>query len=259
MMRAITVDDEPLARRGIQQLLADHSDVEIVAECANGTEAIAAIGEHAPDLVFLDVQMPEVDGFEVVRCVGADRMPAVVFVTAYEEFAVRAFEASAVDYLMKPVGPERFARAMQHVRERQSGDAAARRIADLQSLLATLKPAMLPHEPPLVVPTARGMLRIDPLEIDWISADDYYAVLHIGTKRYLLRESLASLETRLPAGRFVRVHRSTIVNCTRVRELRNRVVILNDGTRVATSRRRRPAVDAALRVAIPLHGGVRST
>ena len=244
-MRAVIVDDEPLARRGICQLVADHSDVEIVAECTNGAEALVAVETQLPDLIFLDVQMPEIDGFEVVRRIGAERMPAVVFITAYDEFAVRAFEASAVDYLMKPVGPERFAAAMRRVRERQGEAAAVIRVAELQALLTQAAPLITP----LMVTTVKGVLRIDPTEIDWIGADDYYAVLHIGNRHYLLRESLASLETRLPRGAFVRVHRSAIVNCRSVRELRRGAVILHDGTRVSTSRRRRAAVSATLRSA----------
>ncbi len=242
-MRVAIVDDEPLARRGISQLLADHPDIEIVAECSNGAEGLSAIEAQKPDLVFLDVQMPEMDGFELVRRVGAERMPAVVFVTAYDEFAIRAFEASAVDYLMKPVGPERFATTMRRVNERTTAAAAVGRLVELQALLTQIAPTTAP----LIVTTARGVLRFDPNEIDWISADDYYAVLHVGPKHYLLRESLASLESRLPNQAFIRVHRSTIVNRNRVCELRHGVLILRDGTRVNTSRRRRAAVNLALR------------
>lgn len=242
-MRIIIVDDEPLARRGMRQLLADHPDAEIVAECPSGATALAAVQKLSPDLLFLDVQMPEMDGFEVVRRIGAARIPSVVFVTAYDEFAVNAFEASAVDYLMKPVGPERFSAAMHRVRERQTEAAAVARVAELQALLAHVSPAITQ---PLVVTTARGAIRIDQDEIDWIGADDYYAVLHVGAKHYLLRESLASLEERLPRGRFVRVHRSAIVNCRRVKEIRRGAVVLRDGTALVTSRRRRAAVRAAL-------------
>ena len=242
-MRVIIVDDEPLARRGIRQLLADHLDAEIVAECANGSLALAAVQTLSPDLIFLDVQMPEMDGFEVVRRIGVARIPSVVFVTAYDEFAVSAFEACAVDYLMKPVGPARFAAAMHRVRERQNEAAALARVAELQALLTRVAPAM---QQPLLVTTAKGAVRIDPYEIDWIGADDYYAVLHVGTRHYLLRESLASLEERLPDGRFVRVHRSAIVNCSRVKEIRRDIVVLRDGTSLVISRRRRAAVRAAL-------------
>lgn len=245
LMRALVVDDEPLARRGICQLLADHTDVEVVAQCGNGIEALAAVAEHAPELVFLDVQMPEMDGFEVVRRIGVERMPAVVFVTAYDEFAVRAFEASAVDYLMKPVGTERFSVAMRRVCERRSAAAAILRVSELQALLAQVtshpsRPSRLP------ITTSNGVVFVEPEEIDWIMADDYYAVVHVGDKRYMLRESLVSLEERLPRQLFLRVHRSAIVNCNRVRELRHGAVILKDGTRVSISRRRAEAVAATL-------------
>jgi two-component system LytT family response regulator len=247
VIRAAIVDDEPLARRGICQLLEGHDDIAIVAECANGTDALEAVRSGEVDLLFLDVQMPEMDGFDVVRQIGSDRMPAVVFITAYDEFAVRAFEASAVDYLMKPVGPERFASALSRVRERRGASAALSRVSQLQALLDRVaRPSS-----PLNVPTARGVIRIEPREIDWIGADDYYAVLHIGEKHFLLRESLASLEERLPGGMFVRVHRSAIVNCAVVREVRQSVLILRNGTKVEMSRRRRAAVSAALRGAVP--------
>jgi two-component system LytT family response regulator len=242
-MRAIIVDDEPLARRGIVQLLADHADVEIVAECANGIEAAEMIKTSSPGLVFLDVQMPEMDGFDVVRRVGVESMPSVVFITAYDEFAVQAFEASAVDYLMKPVGPERFAAAMTRVRARRREKAALRQVAELRALLTHVEPAAAP----LVVTTVKGAVRIDPAEIDWIGADDYYAVIHVGDKHYLLRESLTSLEERLPKNAFIRVHRSAIVNCRSVRELRRGALILRDGTRIVTSRRKRAAVTSALK------------
>jgi two-component system LytT family response regulator len=242
-MRAVIVDDEPLARRGIVQLLEDHPDVEIVAECSNGETALTAIREHSPDLIFLDVQMPEMDGFEVVRQIGVEHMPSVVFVTAYDQFALHAFEISAVDYLLKPVGHDRFAAAMQRVRDRRTEAAAAQRVAELQALLG----AVLPTVTPLMVTTAKGAIRIDPSEIDWIGADDYYAVIHIAGKRYLLRESLTSLEERLPACSFIRIHRSAIVNASRVRELRRSSVVLRDGTELEISRRRRAAVSAGLR------------
>ena len=243
VLRAVVVDDEPLARRGMCQLLARHGDVQIVAECSNGAAALAAVAAHHPDLIFLDVQMPEVDGFEVVRRIGAAHMPAIVFVTAYNEFAVRAFETAAVDYLVKPVGPERFAAAMRRVRERRSTGEAARRIDELQRLLAQVAP----QEPPLSITTPRGLVLIEPAEIDWIGASDYYAAVHVGRRSYLLRESMASLAARLSPHRFLRVHRSVIVNRHRVRELRRSALVLHDGTRLGVSRRRRAAVVAALR------------
>ena len=261
-IRALIVDDEPLARRGIAQLLETHADIEVVGECRNGREALAALDTLKPDLVFLDVQMPELDGFEVVRARGAGRMPHVVFVTAYDEFAVRAFETHALDYLVKPVNEARFAAALDRVRERLRFSEAlelTRRIGDLlgahdrrsDAEAASRTAPVLPTRR-LVVPTATGDLVLDVDEIDWIQADDYYAAIHARGKRHLIRESLASLEQRLDRDRFVRVHRSAIVRLANVRELRSAsagesVLVLRDGTRVPVSRRRREQVTELIR------------
>ena len=262
-IRALIADDEPLARRGIRQLLEAHPDVVVVGESRNGRETVRALHTLAPDLVFLDVQMPQLDGFGVLRAYGVGRMPAVVFVTAYDEFAVRAFEAHALDYLVKPVSETRFAEAIRHVRERLRSDRALELAQRLESLLAAREgegwgrrggDARRPSRPArrLVVPTAGGELVLDAAEIDWIQAEDYYAAVYALGKRHLIRESLASLEGRLDPARFVRVHRSAIVALDRVRELRSTgvgewIVVLRDGTRVPVSRRRREAVAAAIR------------
>ena len=229
-VRALIVDDEPLARRGIRQLLAREPDMVVVGECRDGREALAALEHKAPDLVFLDVQMPELDAFEVIRSRGADRMPIVVFVTAYDTFAVRAFEAQALDYLVKPLVASRFAAAMARVRER----VRERRRAVL------------------VVATPTGSLVVDARDIDWIEADDYYSRIHTGGTRHLIRESLASLWRRLDASEFVRVHRGALVRLDRIREIRvtakgRTLAVLRDGTRVPVSRRRRAALQALLR------------
>jgi len=267
MIRALIVDDEPLARRGIRQLLEHSDDIEVVGECRNGRETLAALDTLAPDLVFLDVQMPELDGFEVVRVRGAARMPHVIFVTAYDEFAVRAFETHALDYLVKPVNEDRFAAALDRVRERMRFTEAlelTRRIGDLLAAQdrrnergvfgadaagrsATILPARR-----LVVPTASGELVLDVDEIDWIQAEDYYAAIHARGRRHLIRESLASLADRLDADQFVRVHRSAIVRLDRVREMRagptgDCILVLRDGTRVPVSRRRREQVAELIR------------
>ena len=262
MIRILIVDDEPLARRGIRQLLEPNDDVDVVGECRNGREALAALDTLAPDLVFLDVQMPELDGFEVMRARGAARMPYVIFVTAYDEFAVQAFETHALDYLVKPVNEARFAAALDRARERMRFAEAlelTRRIGDLLAAhdrrgdarvagddAFASSPAPLPARR-LIVPTATGELVLDVDEIDWIQAEDYYAAVHARGRRHLIRESLASLEQRLDPGRFVRVHRSAIVRLDRVREVRSAasgesVLILRDGTRVPVSRRRREQV-----------------
>ena len=274
MIRALIVDDEPLARRGIRQLLATCDDITVVGECRNGRDALSAFDSLAPDLVFLDIQMPELDGFEVVRTRGPSRMPYVVFVTAYDEFAVKAFETHALDYLVKPVNEARFAAALDRVRERMRfaealelsrriGDllaTQARRGAavdsggDLAALGAQLTSAIAPARR-LIVPTATGDLVLDVDEIDWIQAEDYYAAVHARGRRHLIRESLASLEQRLDANQFVRVHRSAIVRLDRVREMRSvagneSVLVLRDGTRVPVSRRRREQVSSMIRRAV---------
>ena len=266
IIRALIVDDEPLARRGIRQLLEPNDDIEIVGECRNGREALAALDTASPDLVFLDVQMPEIDGFEVVRTRGPSRMPHVIFVTAYDEFAVRAFETHALDYLVKPVNEARFAAALDRARERMRFTEAlelTRRIGDLLAAhdhrldrgaeesaapAASFVPARR-----LVVPTSTGDLVLDVDEIDWIQAEDYYAALHARGRRHLIRESLASLEQRLDPRRFIRVHRSAIVSVDRIREMRSAAatgesfLVLRDGTRVPVSRRRREHVSELIR------------
>ena len=229
-IRALIVDDEPLARRGIRQLLAREPDMVVVGECRDGRAALAALERQAPDLVFLDVQMPELDAFEVIQARGLDRMPIVVFVTAYDKFAVQAFEAQALDYLVKPLVAARFTATMARVRER----------------LRERRRAVL------VVATATGSLVIDATEIDWIEANDYYSRIHTGGARHLIRESLASLWRRLDASHFVRVHRGALVRLDRIREVRltpeeGTVVVLRDGATIPVSRRRRAALQARLR------------
>lgn len=275
MIRALIVDDEPLARRGIRQLLESCEDVTVVGECRNGRDALAALDSLAPDLLFLDVQMPELDGFEVMRARGAARMPYVIFITAYDEFAVKAFETHALDYLVKPVNEARFAAALDRVRERMRFAEAlelTRRISDLLAaqarhvgtpvdrggdvagvradLASTIAPARR-----LIVPISTGDLVLDVDEIDWIQAEDYYAAVHARGRRHLIRESLASLEQRLDPNRFARVHRSAIVRLDRVREMRSAgsgesVLVLRDGTRVPVSRRRREQVSTLIRRAL---------
>jgi two-component system, LytTR family, response regulator len=262
-IRALIADDEPLARRGIRQLLEAHPDVIVAGECRNGRETLRALHAVAPDLVFLDIQMPQLDGFEVLRSYGPAQMPAVVFVTAYDEFAVRAFEAHALDYLVKPVSEARFAEAMRHVRERLRSSNALELAQKLEALLATHEgrgqrgesgnARRVPRTARrLVVPTANGEIVLDASEIDWIEAEDYYAAIYALGKRHLIRESLASLERRLEPARFVRVHRSAIVSVDRIRELRSTglgewAVVLRDGTRVPVSRRRREQVAEVIR------------
>ena len=248
-IRAAIVDDEPLARRGISQLLSQHDDIAIVAEARNGREAIQVLRNLKPDLIFLDIQMPMVDGFQVIKTVGVKNMPAVIFVTAHDEFAVRAFEANALDYLVKPLQRKRFAEALKRVRERRNSAEAVDLSRKLSSLLAAQEKEHLKQR--IVVPMSHGELVIDSDEIDWIEADDYYAAIHARNGRHLVRESLTSLMQRLDPAQFVRVHRSAIVNVNRVGEVRNdegeTTLVLRNGVKVPVSRRRRNITRRILR------------
>ena len=253
-INVLIADDEPLARRGLQQVLAMHPDCRIVAECRNGKEAVRALRSLRPDVAFLDIQMPGLDGFEVMEAAAGDRPPIVVLVTAYDEFAVRAFEAHALDYLLKPVAQERFDLTMRRVREQLASRGAVDLNRQLLAYFQGVQPVANgnPEARRIIVPTATGELVLDPAEIDWIGADDYYAVIHALGQRHLIRESLASLEQRLAAEQFVRAHRSAIVRLDRVRELRSTengqvVLILRDGTEIPVSRRRREQVATRLR------------
>ena len=250
-IRALIVDDEPLARRGIRQLLSRHPDIMVAGECRNGREAIKASESIECDLMFLDVQMPGVGGFDVVRRWAGD-LPVTVFVTAHQEFAVRAFESCALDYLVKPVSQARFDTAMVRVRARirlgQSEALAARLTALLEGQEARGEDRRRTSRT-LVVPTAEGKLVLDSTEIDWIEARDYYSCVHAGGRRFLMRESMRALEKRLDRAAFVRVHRGAIVRLAQVREIRNSsgggVLVLKSGTRIPVSRRRREQLNRA--------------
>jgi two-component system LytT family response regulator len=242
-LTALIVDDEPLARERIRSLLAADSEVVIIGECASGAEAVQSIRANRPDLLFLDVQMPEMDGFETLAAVHADHgdaIPAVVFVTAYDQFAVRAFEVHAVDYLLKPFDRERFAaavrRAKSDVERAQSGEMAA----SLAALLAGRRPQS-PYLRRLVVTVAGRSLVVDVADIRWIESDGNYVRLHTTADAYLHRETMKALEARLDPEEFLRIHRSTIVRIDRVKELRPwfhgaYIVVLSDGTELPSSR-----------------------
>jgi two-component system LytT family response regulator len=261
VIRAVIVDDEPLARRGIRARLERAGGYDVVAECASGREAVAAIREHAPSVVFLDVQMPGIDGFGVIEEIGADRMPVVIFVTAYDTHALRAFEAHAFDYLLKPIDDDRFAttldRARRRVVEREESEVARRLAALMQDLRPALSDAAAGHSRPpnageavapapnrIVIRDRDRVLFVEVGDIDWIGADGDYVRIHTGGKSHLVRDTMAAMEQRLDAGTFVRIHRSAIVNVSRIRELRpyssrEYAVILRDGTRLRLSRRYR--------------------
>lgn len=241
-IRTLIVDDEALARERLWQLLQNEPELEIVGECANGREAVEVIEKKLPELIFLDVQMPELDGFGVLEAISAKASPVVVFVTAHDKFALRAFEIHAVDYLLKPFNRERFqkalARALAQVRQRAGSELVERQAAMIAELKAPKE------EERLAVKSGAHVVWVKLDEIDWIGSADNYAELHVGEKSHLLRETMGALEARLDAEKFVRISRSVIVNVKRVRELKRLFhggydVILLDGTTLTLSRRHR--------------------
>jgi two-component system, LytTR family, response regulator len=241
-IRALVVDDEPMARDRVLSLLQQEDDVEVVGECGDGTQAVAAIQHQSPDLVFLDVQMPGHNAFEVIQAVGADRMPTVIFVTAYDEYALKAFEVHALDYLLKPFGRDRFQRTLQHARasleRRRAGDLGRRLLALVNDIKTEPGPSRLDR---LVVKSAGRVFFLRTDELDWIEAAGNYVRLHLGEESHLFRETMNRMESRLDSRRFVRIHRSRIVNTERVKELQpwfngEHVVVLQNGTRLTLSR-----------------------
>ena len=244
-IRALIVDDEPYARERVRRLLGDEPDIEVVGECPDGFRAVDQIRALAPDLVFLDVVMPGKDGFEVLDELGGPA-PAVIFLTAFDRFAVRAFDACALDYLLKPFDEERFARAVARAR------AALARAADDDGT-AVARPLRMSAGPLLrLVVRSNGRIRlVKTADVTWIGAEGNYACVHAGAESYLVREALSALEAQLDPQRFVRIHRATIVNLDRVRELEplfsgQHAVLLDDGTRVTMSRRYRAHVERVL-------------
>jgi two-component system LytT family response regulator len=230
----LIADDEPAARRGVRQLLAPFPGFTVAGECRDGVEVLSALDTINPDVVFLDIQMPGVDGFEVIRRRTPDRMPIVIFLTAYDQFAIRAFEAQALDYLLKPVTETRFAATMKRV---------------VRQLKAAGPPS---REPAIVVTTARGATVLQVRDIDWIESADNYARLWAGERSYLLREPLRTLEERIRTRGFVRAHRRALIRLDGVRELTwnkngDLVAVLASGARIPVSRRRRAAFSAAVK------------
>jgi len=252
-IRTLIIDDEPLARGRLRQLLEAESDFEILGEAADGAEAILLAERLRPDLLFLDVQMPEVDGFGVIARLTTDPLPAVIFVTAYDKFALQAFEVHALDYLLKPFDRERFQRALGRARalvqQRQSGDLSRR----LSSLITDLKAGKeeVKFIDRLAVKAEGRVLFFKIDDIDWIEAADNYVSIHVGAEEQLHRETMASLETKLPPTRFLRISRSTIVNVERIKEMQpmfhgDYVVILKNGTRLNLSRNYRDKLNHLL-------------
>jgi two-component system LytT family response regulator len=232
----LIVDDEPLARSNLKVLLRQDTDIESIAECGAGSEAIAAIRSTRPDLVFLDVQMPECSGFDVLETLKADAfLPVVVFVTAYDEYALRAFDAGALDYLLKPFDDARFTLAMQRARQK----------------IAALATRQSQEVPRLTVRSAGHVVYVPIPDIDWVEAADYYVCLHVGEKSHLLRQSMAELEQELDSKIFCRIHRSAIVNLRRVRALEvdsagEYEVVLQSGKKLRLSRRFRKELQARM-------------
>ena len=248
-LRALIVDDEALARTALVRLLKRERDVSLIGQCDDGESAVQTIRQAQPDIVFLDVQMPEMDGFQVVEAIGAERMPVTIFVTAFDRYAIRAFDANAVDYLLKPFAPDRLARALARARERclgkQDKEAAQRLFSLLDSRLQS------DYAQRLAVATGGRIVFVPVADIDWIEAEGNYARLHVSRKAFDVRETLQALMEKLDPREFIRIHRSTIVNARRIREVQpwfqgSHIVVLQSGEELRMSRYQREAVDRLL-------------
>ena len=248
-IRVLLVDDEPLARERVRKLLEKEPDIELLGECADGATAVQMIREHAPDLVFLDVQMPELDGFGVLERLGALALPAVVFITAHDQFALKAFEIHAVDYLLKPFDAARFQTTLERVRSILRGKKRGELDVRLAALLAEVRPEEKSRALERIAVKSSGRVVFVKVEdIDWIQAADNYVSLHVGTEEHLHRETMATIEGQLPAAKFMRISRSTIVNVDRIKELQplfhgEYAVLLRNGTRLTLSRSYRDKID----------------
>ena len=253
-IRALIVDDEALARRGIRTLLEHAGDVEVVSECSNGREAIEAIGATDPDLVFLDIHMPGKSGFDVIEAIEWSKCPYIVFVTAFDKFAVQAFDVHALDYLLKPINEVRFNDSLARARAALAGqrdDSTMRRFMQLAAELRQPCDSPPPAPPADRIPVkVQGKIVIVRVaDIDWVEADHDYVSLHVGEKTWLMRETITNVEARLACSGFVRIHRAALVNINRVRELCSLskgefTVVLVDGTELKLSRNYRSALDS---------------
>ena len=258
-IRALIVDDEALARKALRVMIADDPEMALIAECRSGREAVTAIREHSPDVVFIDIQMPEMDGFQVIEEIGVKEMPVTVFVTAYDKYALRAFDAHALDYLLKPFDYDRFGNALQRaktqVRQQKLGEMRERFLAVLKDLnpgaaaeSSLNKESNKPSEPDAKGPIDRVVvksggriyfLRVE--EIDWVEGAGDYLSLHAGSQTHLIRERMGNFHSRLDSKKFLRIHRSTIINIERVKDIRplskgEYVITLTNGTRLNSSR-----------------------
>lgn len=246
-LKALIVDDEPLARDLLRSMLRKYEDVAVVGECVNGEDAVEALQDSSINLLFLDVQMPEMDGFDVVEEIGVESLPPTIFVTAFQEHAVRAFDVQAVDYLTKPIINERLGKALRRVRERLMSSATGLTQKQLTALLNSVRLQTEPAKSYAVrflVKDGERELLLPVAEIDWIEADAYYSRLHVNGKQYMLRETISDLANKLDPNNFVRVHRSSVVNVERIREVHREgrtesSLVLKSGSTLKMSRQGR--------------------
>ncbi len=242
-LRAVIVDDEPLARDLLDALLAEHEDIQVVAKCQNGREAISCLQSTGVDLLFLDVQMPNIDGFDLLEHVGREYLPPTVFVTAYQEHAVRAFDVHAVDYLTKPLDAERLTTALKRVREKIAAKLALLTQEQFTAMLSGLRNSEESRSYPsrFLVKDGEKEILLPVEKVDWVEAAQYYCCLHTNGRQYMLRETITDLSNRLSPTQFVRIHRSSIVNLDRVREIYRDghgegSIVLTDGTMLRMSK-----------------------
>ena len=266
-LRVVIADDEPLARQRVRRLLRRETDVQVVGECADGAETVAALLRESPDLLFLDVQMPELDGFAVLRALPEDVLPLTVFVTAFDQYALRAFEARALDYLLKPFTEARFHAAFGRARDALGQGGTGERVAllalveQLRGEVRGLGPAGGPPAPDRLLVKEEGRVLVVPLgQVDYLEASRNHVRVHAGRTVHVLRETLSSLEARLDPGRFARIHRSVLVNLDRVAEIQpwfsgDAMVLLHGGAKLRLSRSYRQALEERLASAAPRREG----
>ncbi len=257
-IKTLIVDDEPLARRNLRVLLESDPQIEIMGECRNGLEAVKAIESAPPDLLFLDIQMPGMDGFDVLAQVGPERVQAIIFVTAFDQYALKAFEVHALDYLLKPFDDARFARALQEAKTQIEKHEISKLTHKLLALLEERETdrkhrrGQKTYLTRLMIKLASRVILLKVSDIDWIEADGNYAKLHVGRKSHLLREKMQDLEEQLDPRKFVRIHRSIIVNLERIKEMHphfngDYILVLEDGTQLKLSRSRRDNLETRLK------------
>lgn len=243
MYRVLIIDDEPLARDRIRRLLKEETDMTVIGECGDGMSAVQSIKGFSPDLVFLDVQMPEMDGMSVLREIGEGNFPAVVFVTAFDSYAIQAFEVHAVDYLLKPFDRSRFQGALQRVRKRLMEEKQSTLQTQLHQFMQSMGNAN-PYHQRLAVKNEGRVILLNVTDVEWLESAGNYICLHVGKQTHIIRETLNQLEEHLDPKQFVRIHRSAIVNMSRVQELRpyfhgDYKIILNNGVELSLSRKYR--------------------